>query len=160
MSDISVDSTARDQAAAVLAREISARELLDLHLTRIEERNGEINAIVSLDAERARGSAAAADQWLAAGDPVGPLHGLPFAVKDTHPVAGWRTTFGSPLHADFVPDEDTLAVPGRDRRPRELGCEPAADAVAARAAGQPRARRPARGSPRARPYTAAQRRRT
>ena len=110
MSDISVDSTARDQAAAVRAREISARELLDLHLARIEERNGEINAIVSLDAERARGSAAAADEWLAAGDPVGPLHGLPFAVKDTHPVAGWRTTFGSPLHADFVPDEDTLAV--------------------------------------------------
>ena len=110
MSDISVDSTARDQAAAVHAREISARELLDLHLARIEERNGEINAIVSLDAERARGSAAAADEWLAAGDPVGPLHGLPFAVKDTHPVAGWRTTFGSPLHADFVPDEDTLAV--------------------------------------------------
>ena len=54
MSEISVDSTARDQAAAVRAREISARELLDLHLARIEERNGEINAIVSLDAERAR----------------------------------------------------------------------------------------------------------
>ncbi len=107
---LTVESTAREMARAVRERHISARELLDLHLARIEERNAEINAVVSLDAERARASAAAADTSLAAGDPVGPLHGLPFAVKDTHPVAGWRTTFGSPLHADFVPDADTLAV--------------------------------------------------
>ena len=52
---ISVDSTARDQADAVRRREISARELLDLHLARIAERNPELNAIVSLDEERARG---------------------------------------------------------------------------------------------------------
>ena len=107
---LTVESTAREMARAVRERQISARELLDLHLARIEERNGEVNAVVSLDAERARASAAAADESLAAGDPVGPLHGLPFAVKDTHLVAGWRTTFGSPLHADFVPDADTLAV--------------------------------------------------
>ena len=108
--DLTVESTAREMVRAILDRRISARELLDLHLARIEERNGEINALVSLDAERARAAADAADEWLAAGDPVGPLHGLPFAVKDTHLLAGWRTTFGSPLHADFVPDKDTLAV--------------------------------------------------
>ena len=108
--DLTVESTAREMARAVRERQISARELLELHLDRIEERNGEVNAIVSLDAERARASAAAADEALAAGNPVGPLHGLPFAVKDTHLVAGWRTTFGSPLHADFVPDADSLAV--------------------------------------------------
>jgi amidase len=109
VSDLSVESTAREMAAAVRARAISARELLDLHLARIAERNPELNAIVSLDEERARESAAAADEALTKGD-AGPLHGLPFAFKDTHAVAGWRTTFGSPLFQDFVPDRDELIV--------------------------------------------------
>ena len=108
--DVSVDSTAREQVAAVHAKEISARELLDLHLARIAERNPELNAIVSLDEERAREGAAAADQALTSGAEVGPLHGLPFAFKDTHDVAGWRTTYGSPLFADHVPDVDDLLV--------------------------------------------------
>ncbi len=107
---ISVDSTARDQAAAVRRREISARELLDLHLARIAERNPELNAIVSLDEERARAGAADADAALASGAEVGPLHGLPFAFKDTHAIAGWRTTYGSPLFASNVPDADELIV--------------------------------------------------
>ena len=108
--DLTVDSTAREQAAAVRAKEISARELLDLHLARIAERNPELNAIVSLDEERAREGAAAADEALASDAEVGPLHGLPFAFKDTHDVAGWRTTYGSPLFADHVPDADELLV--------------------------------------------------
>ena len=107
---LSVDSSARVQVAAVRAREISARELLELHLDRIHERNPELNAIVSLDEERARAGAAAADDALAAGEAVGPLHGLPFAFKDTHDVAGWRTTYGSPLLADNVPEADELVV--------------------------------------------------
>lgn len=107
---ISVDSTAREQAAAVRRREISARELLELHLARIAERNPQLNAIVSLDEERARAGAAAADETLASGADVGPLHGLPFAFKDTHAVAGWRTTYGSPLYADHVPEADELIV--------------------------------------------------
>ncbi|GAB3257592.1 amidase [Nocardioides dilutus] len=107
---ITVDSTARDQAAAVRRKDVSARELLDLHLARIAARNPELNAIVSLDEERAREGAAAADQALASGQEIGPLHGLPFAFKDTHAVAGWRTTFGSPLFADHVPDQDELIV--------------------------------------------------
>jgi amidase len=97
-------------AAAVRRREISARELLDLHLARIAERNPQLNAIVSLDEERARQGANEADEALANGEPLGPLHGLPFAFKDTHAVAGWRTTFGSPLFKDFVPDRDELIV--------------------------------------------------
>lgn len=107
---LTVDSTARDQAAAVRRRDISARELLDLHLARIAERNPQLNAIVSLDEERARAGAAEADQALAGGAEVGALHGLPFAFKDTHAVAGWRTTYGSPLYADHVPDRDELLV--------------------------------------------------
>src|SRR3954452_11033559 len=110
LMDVTVDSTARDQASAVRRKDISARELLDLHLARIAERNPELNAIVSLDEERAREGAAAADEALASSTAVGPLHGLPFAFKDTHAVAGWRTTFGSPLFQDFVPDQDELIV--------------------------------------------------
>lgn len=110
MSDLTVDSTARAMAAAVAAREISARELLELHLTRIEERNPELNALVSLDPDRARAAAEEADRVTAAGGDLPPLHGLPFAFKDTHIVAGWRTTFGSPLLADNVPEADELLV--------------------------------------------------
>ena len=108
--DITVESTARDQAAAVRRRDISARELLELHLARIGERNPELNAIVSLDEERARAGALAADEALASGVEVGALHGLPFAFKDTHAVAGWRTTYGSPLFRDHVPEQDELLV--------------------------------------------------
>src|SRR3954463_16704461 len=110
MGSISVDSPARAMADAVRRREISARELLELHLARIAERNPELNAVVSLDEERARAGAAAADEATARGDGLGPLHGLPFAFKDTHDVAGWRTTYGSPLFADHVPDADDLVV--------------------------------------------------
>ena len=117
MTGLTPYSSARDMVAAVASREISSRELLDLHLARIEEANPPLNAIVSLDQDRAREAAGAADQALASGASVGPLHGLPFAFKDTHSVAGWRTTFGSPLFADHVPDVDDLIV----RRIRAAG---------------------------------------
>jgi amidase len=110
MSDLSVDSTARDLLAGLRSRRISARELLDLHLDRIAERNPQLNAIVSLDADRARAGAAAADEALVRGEQTGPLHGLPFAFKDTHAVGGWRTTYGSTLFADHVPEHDELVV--------------------------------------------------
>jgi amidase len=110
MSTPSVESSARAMADAVRRREISARELLDLHLARIAERNPQLNAIVSLDEERARAGAADADAATARGEDLGPLHGLPFAFKDSHDVAGWRTTYGSRLFADHVPDTDDLVV--------------------------------------------------
>lgn len=110
MTDLTVDSTARAQAEAVRDREISARELLELHLDRIAERNPELNAIVSLDPDRSRAYADEADEALARGEQVGPLHGLPFAVKDTHALAGWPTTYGSPIFADHVADHDDLLV--------------------------------------------------
>ena len=103
-------TSARAMAAAVAGKEISARELMDLHLARIAEVNPAVNAVVSLDEERARAGAAEADERLARGEPIGPLHGLPHAFKDTHEVAGWRTTFGSPLRADDVPKRDELVV--------------------------------------------------
>jgi len=103
-------STARSMLTALRDREISARELLELHLARIASVNPVVNAVVSLDEERARAGAAAADETLASGRPVGPLHGLPFAFKDTHAVGGWRTTYGSPVMADNVPERDELIV--------------------------------------------------
>src|SRR5215204_5285990 len=92
------------------AREVSARELLDAHLERIDRLNPAVNAIVTLDTDGARTAADAADAALAAGEPVGPLHGLPVAHKDNHATAGMRTTWGSPLHADTVPRTDDLVV--------------------------------------------------
>jgi amidase len=103
-------SSAVSMAAALRAREISAAELLELHLARIAEVNPRVNAVVSLDEERARSAAADADRALAAGTQVGALHGLPFAFKDTHDVAGWRTTYGSPVLAAHVPSQDELLV--------------------------------------------------
>ncbi|UPK74021.1 amidase [Nocardioidaceae bacterium SCSIO 66511] len=105
-----VFGTARGMVVALRTKRISARELLDAHLDRVEATNSEVNAVVSLDAERARESAREADDRLARGDDVGPLHGLPFAFKDTHAAAGWRTTYGSPLMADNVPERDDLVV--------------------------------------------------
>jgi len=102
-------ATARSMLAALRSKEISARELLDLHLVRIEEGNSTLNAIVSLDAERAREAAAGADERRARGEDA-PLLGLPFAFKDTHEVAGWRTTYGSRVLSDYIPNRDELIV--------------------------------------------------
>src|SRR5690606_23977065 len=63
--------------------------------------------IVSLDVDRAREAARVADE---APEPRGVLHGLPFAFKDTHEVAGWRTTYGSRVFGDYVPNRDELIV--------------------------------------------------
>jgi amidase len=101
---------ATELAALVRTREVSARELLDAHLDRIDRLNPSLNAIVTLDFEGARAAADAADAALAAGDAVGPLHGLPVAHKDTHATGGMRTTWGSPLHASTVPARDELVV--------------------------------------------------
>src|SRR4051812_40842958 len=94
----------------VRGREISARELLEGHLDRIERINPSVTAVIPLAPDGARPAAAAAASARAAGEPVGPLHGLPVAHKDTHATGGMRTTWGSPLHADTVPARDELVV--------------------------------------------------
>jgi amidase len=91
-------------------RELSARELLDAYLDRIGRVNPRLNAIVTLDEDRAAARAGAADEAAARGDVLGPLHGLPIAVKDLSDTAGLRTTYGSPLFADHVPDADAPHV--------------------------------------------------
>jgi len=101
---------ATDLARRLRAREVSAREVVQAHLERIEEVNGAVNAFVTLTADQALHDARDADEHLAGGGVVGPLHGLPIGIKDLHRTKGVRTTFGSPIHADFVPDEDDLIV--------------------------------------------------
>ena len=97
-------------AARIRRKQISAREVLAAHLAQIERVNPKVNAIVTLVAERAMADAARADEALARGAAVGPLHGLPVAHKDLVSTAGIRTTHGSPFHRDHVPNHDALIV--------------------------------------------------
>ncbi len=97
---------------------VSAREVLDAHLLRIEDVNPSINAVVTLSVERAMEDASRADAAHARGVLLGPLHGLPIAHKDLAMTAGIRTTMGSPIFADQVPAEDDLLI----ARLRAAGC--------------------------------------
>ncbi|WP_415873247.1 amidase [Achromobacter denitrificans] len=94
----------------IAAGHLSARELVSAHLARIGEWNPKVNAVVTLDAEGALAAAARADEHQAAGHALGLLHGLPIVHKDSFLTAGMRTTYGSPLYRDFVPDRDSLIV--------------------------------------------------
>jgi amidase len=102
--------TAIELAGKLREREISAVEVMHAHLAQIERVNPLVNAIVTLLPDQALAGAAVADAAIAAGDHLGPLHGLPVAHKDLVVTAGIRTTFGSPIFADFVPDQDALIV--------------------------------------------------
>lgn len=102
--------TAREQAAAIRARTVSPTEVVTAHLERIEEVNPLVNAVVSVDPERALTAARLADDAVAAGAPLGPLHGVPIAHKDTLDMAGWRTTHGSPLFIDHVPEQTQVVI--------------------------------------------------
>jgi amidase len=102
--------SAIDLAGLLRDREVSAREVTLAHITRIEQFDGAVNAVVTRCFERALDAAAAADEALAAGQPLGLLHGLPVAHKDLADTSGVRTTYGSPLFATHVPDRDALIV--------------------------------------------------
>jgi amidase len=102
--------TATELARRIRAKELSAREVMEAHLTHIERVNPTVNAIVTLVPEHAMAGARAADEALAHGAAVGPLHGLPIAHKDLFLTKGIRTTYGSRIYADFVPDQDMLIV--------------------------------------------------
>ncbi len=97
-------------AGLLRRREVSAREVVAAHIKRIEQADPVVNAIVTPTFDQALAKAAAADDALASGEPAGLLHGLPVAHKDLVEVAGVRTTFGSPLFSDHVPDRDALIV--------------------------------------------------
>ena len=102
--------TATELALKIRSGEISAVETMEAHLAQIEKVNPQVNAIVTLVPELALEQARKADEKLAQGGKLGPLHGLPVAHKDLVPTKGIRTTFGSPIFQDFVPEEDALLV--------------------------------------------------
>tara|TARA_Y100000588_G_scaffold292680_2_gene312167 strand:+ start:19479 stop:20897 length:1419 start_codon:yes stop_codon:yes gene_type:complete len=102
--------TATDLAHRIRSKNVSAREVLDAHLTQIDRINPKINAIVSSVPERARAAAEAADEAQAGGQELGVLHGLPIAHKDLVDTEGIPSTQGSPIYAEHIPDEDALIV--------------------------------------------------
>lgn len=102
--------TATELAHRLQAKEISARQVLLAHLAQIERVNPKVNAIVTLVAEQALAEADRADTAIMRGEILGPLHGLPVAHKDLQNTRGIRTTYGSPIYRDYVPDTDSLVV--------------------------------------------------
>src|SRR6202140_2935334 len=105
-----VFSSTTQLAPASRAGHVSATEVLEAHLAQIEKHNPALNAIITLDAERAYERAREADEALARGEVWGPLHGVPFTLKDAHATAGMRTTTGFPPLADYVPQEDSTVT--------------------------------------------------
>jgi Asp-tRNA(Asn)/Glu-tRNA(Gln) amidotransferase A subunit family amidase len=106
-------------AGRIRKRELPAVEVVGAALDRIAKLNDEINAFVTLDAERALEQAAAIDEQLARGESVGPLAGVPIGVKDLEDAAGFVTSYGSDLHNGDPPaQQDSIAV----GRLRAAGC--------------------------------------
>lgn len=97
-------------ARRIATGEVSSREVVQAHLDRIDAVNPRINAIVTLLADEALRAADASDAAVVRGEPLGPLHGVPFTVKDCLDTVGVRTQSGSELLVDNVPDADATAV--------------------------------------------------
>lgn len=103
--------SARKLTGLIQERKLSAREVMGAFLAQIDRVNPKINAIVAkLDDDRCLALADEADRRLMSGEPVGPLHGLPVAVKDLEPLAGFPHTLGSPIFKDQVAAEDSVLV--------------------------------------------------
>ncbi|HEV8674095.1 MAG TPA: amidase [Methylomirabilota bacterium] len=103
--------SATELAALIRKKKVSPLEAVDAVLDRIERINPKLNAYVSVTADEARTAAKAAERALARrGTKLGPLHGVPFSVKDLVITKGVKTTFGTPLFRDNVPSEDAPMV--------------------------------------------------
>src|SRR5438067_2719286 len=103
--------SAKELAGLIHEKKMSSREVMQAHLKQIARVNPKVNAIVTLvPEEQLLAQASAADEAIAKGHWLGPLHGLPVGVKDLHLTKGIRTTHGSPLHAKDIPNEDCLVV--------------------------------------------------
>jgi amidase len=102
--------SATELAQRIAQRKLSSAEVVDAHLARIEAVNPALNAVVRVLANEARAEAALADKKLAAGETVGPLHGVPFTVKENIDMAGLPTTWGVPALAQAVVPADAPVV--------------------------------------------------
>jgi amidase len=110
------DLSASELRRRIAAREVTVTEAVEACLERVKQLNPALNAIVTLNPQ-ALEDAAQLDRRIKKGEDPGQLCGLTVGIKDVTPVAGVRTTFGSPIYADYVPKEDALVV----RRLREAG---------------------------------------
>lgn len=98
-------------SGAIRAKKLSCVEVMQAYLAHIQRLNGKVNALVALqEPEQLLQQAKGRDDQLAHGGYLGPLHGIPHAVKDLQPVRGIRTTQGSPIFKDFIPAADSLMV--------------------------------------------------
>jgi len=104
------EHSASDLAKLIAARRVSSVEVVEAHLSRIDAVNRHVNAIVRVLADEARALAVEADKKVAAGDPLGALHGVPFTVKENIDMAGLPTTWGVPALADAIPPADAPVV--------------------------------------------------
>jgi amidase len=104
------DLSAVEARRLIGRKALSPVELLESCLSRVEAVNPAVNAVVALDTDRARSAAREAEAAVVRGDHLQPLHGLPVGIKDLEEVAGVRTTYGSPIFRDFVPDADSGMV--------------------------------------------------
>lgn len=103
-------ASATDTAAAIASGQLASRELTDLFLARIATLDGQLGSYLEVLDERARATADAADAAVAAGEELGPLHGVPVSVKDLHFLAGARLTMGTRTWADFESPVDEASV--------------------------------------------------
>ena len=110
MSDIDHTPTIAEAALAISSRELSAVELTESLLRRIEAWQPTLDAFITVTADHALAQASAADAEIAAGDYRGPLHGIPFGLKDIYATAGILTTAHSRILENNVPDEDCAPV--------------------------------------------------
>ncbi len=99
-----------DLARLVRRRELSPIEIVEACLTVIDDRNSTVNAFCTVAVDAALEAARKSEEQLTTDQPIGPLHGVPVAIKDVTPTAGIRTTYGSRLFAEHVPDQDALVV--------------------------------------------------
>jgi aspartyl-tRNA(Asn)/glutamyl-tRNA(Gln) amidotransferase subunit A len=90
----------------IASGEVSSTEATRYYLDRVEQLDGAVGAFITVDADGALDQAAAADEALARGEPLGPLHGVPLALKDNIDTRGLRTTVGSAFFAQRIPDAD------------------------------------------------------
>lgn len=109
--DDQIFASAHELATAIQSAEVSSAEVVDAHLAQIDRHNAQLNAVVTLDEDGARGRAREADAALGRGEVWGALHGVPITLEDAHPTSGMRSTWGGlPRLADHVPTYDGTVV--------------------------------------------------
>lgn len=105
-----IQMSASELAAAIRAKKLTSKEIVEAHIERITAVNPKLNAVVQFTADTARKEADQADAALARGDIAGPLHGVPMTIKDTLETAGVICTGGTKGRAAYVPKADATAV--------------------------------------------------